>query len=354
RRGHEITVVCGNEPRRSGRQLLDGITVDRLRIAGRIYGSPVIPEVPFRLALQNTDVIHANHPSPYGAYFASVISRVRKIPAVLTWHNDLLPVTPVAHMLLLTHDRLVLPLYLPQYRYIIATSKLYARSSPTLIAQKKRVVVIPHGVDTERFNPKVSGDEIRSRLNLGQHKIVLFVGALTRWHRYKRLDILMKAIALLKKEGGETKLMVVGGGELTPEYRHLAERLGIQDRVVFAGDVPDSDLPKFYASSDMLVLPSKDRSEGFGLVILEANATGKPAIGTNVGGIPSAIRDGYNGLLVPPNHPEALAKTIRTALADEERLRRMGQNGRALAERRDWSTVAEKTEEVYERALASH
>jgi glycosyltransferase involved in cell wall biosynthesis len=72
----------------------------------------------------------------------------------------------------------------------------------------------------------------------------------------------------------------------------------------------DEELPMYYACSGVLVLPSKDRSEGFGLTILEANATGKPAIGSSVGRMPSVIQDGYNGSLVPPNDPAALAQAI--------------------------------------------
>jgi len=333
--------------------LLDGIRVDRLWMAGRLYGTPLVPSLPFRLADEPADIIHANFPSPYNAYVASVISRIRRIPAVLTWHNDLPPVTTMARMLVHTHDRLILPLYLPQFRYIIATSEVYSKTSRILSEQAGRVVVIPNGVDTERFNPEISGGEIRSRLNLSESKIVLFVGALTRWHKYKGLDVLMKSIALLKSQFSQLKLLVVGGGELAAEYADLACQLGICDHVIFAGNVPDDELPKYYASCDMLALPSKDRSEGFGLAILEANATGRPAIGTTIGGIPNVIRDGYNGLLVPPNDARALADAIHMALTNDDLLEEMGKNGRVCAEQHDWSIVAQQTENLYKRALAT-
>ena len=353
RRGHEVTVLCANPPLAAGRRLLDGIRVDRLWMAGRLYGTPLVPSLPFRLADEPADIIHANFPSPYNAYVASVISRIRRIPAVLTWHNDLPPVTTMARMLVHTHDRLILPLYLPQFRYIIATSEVYSKTSRILSEQAGRVVVIPNGVDTERFNPEISGGEIRSRLNLSESKIVLFVGALTRWHKYKGLDVLMKSIALLKSQFSQLKLLVVGGGELAAEYADLACQLGICDHVIFAGNVPDDELPKYYASCDMLALPSKDRSEGFGLAILEANATGRPAIGTTIGGIPNVIRDGYNGLLVPPNDARALADAIHMALTNDDLLEEMGKNGRVCAEQHDWSIVAQQTENLYKRALAT-
>jgi glycosyltransferase involved in cell wall biosynthesis len=133
----------------------------------------------------------------------------------------------------------------------------------------------------------------------------------------------------------------------------FACQLGICDHVVFAGNVPDDELPKYYASCDMLALPSKDRSEGFGLAILEANATGRPAIGTTIGGIPNVIRDGYNGLLVPPNDARALADAIHMALTNDDLLEEMGKNGRVCAEQHDWSIVAQQTENLYKRALAT-
>ena len=353
KRGHEVVVLCGNAPLGPYRQVFDGVTVERIKIAGRVFGTPVMPSLPLKLLGEDLDVIHANFPSPYNAFFSAVAARMKGIPALLTWHNDLPSVTMVARTLVLAHDELVLPLYLPRFRYIIATSDTYARSSRILRGHGDRVVVVRNGVDTGRFNPAVSGDEVRSRLDLDSASVILFVGALTRWHRYKGLDILMNALALLK-DVARLHLLVVGGGELKPEYQDLADRLGILERVKFAGDVANEELPEYYAASDILVLPSKDRSEGFGLVLLEANAVGKPVIGTRVGGIPSVIRDGYNGLLVLPNRPEELAHAIKRVLTDDKMRNQMGKNGRAFAEQHDWSIVVEQTENLYRRALTMH
>jgi len=350
-RGHEVTVICSSPPFELGMQFVDGVKVERLRVCGKLYGTPIMPGLFQKLMGEQADIIHANFPSPYIACLASTISRIRGVPAVLTWHNDLPPVTRIARILVTAHDRLVLPFYLPQFSSIIATSKLYAEASPILKAHKNRVVVIPNGVDTQRFNPDIPGREIRSKLGVDRGKIVLFVGALTQWHRYKCLDILMNALALLKKDAVRPHLLIVGGGELKTEYQNLADRLGILDHVKFAGDVANEELPEYYAASDVLVLPSKDKSEGFGLVLLEANAVGKPVIGTAVGGIPSVIRDGYNGFLVPPNRPEELAHAIKRVLTDDRMRSQMGKNGRAFAEQHDWSIVAEQTENLYRRAL---
>ena len=351
-RGHEVSLICASPPVKAGTEYLDGIRIERLRVAGRVYGTPIVPELPLRLMQERPDIVHAGFPSPYCAFFASVTSRLRGIPAVLTWHNDLPPVARTAHAIATVHDYAVLPLYLGNYKLIISTSRLYAETSRVLRAHSDRVVIIPHGVDTVRFNPHVRADELRRQVAAGNQKIILFVGALTRWHIYKGLDVLLKAVALLRGESPDLKLLVVGGGELVSKYVQLTIDLGIQDLVFFAGNVSDDELPKYYAISDLLVLPSKDRSEGFGLVLLEANATGKPVIATKVGGIPSVIQDGYNGILVPPSDADALAAAIKHGLEDEDLLRQMGKNGRRFAEEHDWSIVTEQTESVYKRAVA--
>jgi rhamnosyl/mannosyltransferase len=127
----------------------------------------------------------------------------------------------------------------------------------------------------------------------------------------------------------------------------LAERSGVVDRIVFAGEVPDEILPKYYAVSDMLVLPSIDRSEGFGLTILEANASGVPAIASRVGGIPGILIDGENGILVTPNDPDSLANAIFKMTENDELRRKMGRAGRVMALDHDWKKVAAETERLY-------
>jgi len=345
-----VVVFCGDEPLTSSTQMVEGVTVERLDILTRVYGTPVMPALLAKLATEPADILHANFPSPYLACLTAVASKLKTTQSVLTWHNDLPPVTRAAGLIAEVHDRIALPIYLHRFNRIIATSKPYANTSRNLRRFSERVVVIPNGVDTARFNPNVSGEELRQRFGLVGHRVLLFVAALTQWHRYKGLDVLLSAMSRLKKLGEDVRLLVVGDGILAPEYRSLANSLRISEEVTFAGDVSDDDLPEYYACADVLIVPSKDRSEGFGLTILEANATGKPAIGSNVGGIPSVIVDGKNGKLVPPNDPTALSSTISGLLSSDVLLDRLGRNARSIAEKHDWSIVAEQTERVYESA----
>ncbi len=141
--------------------------------------------------------------------------------------------------------------------------------------------------------------------------------------------------------------MIVGGGDLKSEYEALAKNLEVDDKVLFVGEVSDEFLPKYYSVADMLVLPSKDRSEGFGLTILEANASGKPVIGSNIGGIPGILIDNKNGILVPPNNPTLLANAISRLSKDDKLRECMGERGRQIALMHDWSKVAIETEKIY-------
>lgn len=350
-RGHQITVVCADEPLPHGEYERDGITIRRLRLLGRLYGTPLIPRLFPELCGLDVDIFHANFPSPYIAFCVAAVSTLRRRKAVLTWHNDLPPVTRAARFLIETHDQLILPGYLRAYGRIIATSQTYANSSRILRKLGGQVTVVPNGVDCERFHPNVGATELRNRLRTNGKFVLLFVGALTKWHRYKGLDILLHSLGIAVDEEPDLSLIVVGDGELKEEYSRMAEKLGLERNVFFAGDVSDDLLPQHYALADALVLPSRDMSEGFGLTLLEANASGKPVIASEVGGIPSVVRNGYNGTLVPPNEPRDLAKAILALKREPGKTREMGHNGRLFAQEHDWSVVASQTEKVYEDVL---
>jgi len=350
-RGHEVTVQCGSDPLPAGRCNRFGIQIVRHRILTRVYGTPVMPSLVRELGRVKSDILHGNFPSPYIAFTVAVTSRTRYIPAVLTWHNDLPPVTSGARVLIETHDRTVLPRYIKSYRRVISTSAYYAERSRILSSLGKLVRIVPNGVDCDRFTPLQDGSKVREKLRLGNRFTIIFVAALTKWHRYKGLDVLLHAARSLPPELNYV-LMIVGDGELKSHYDSMSHNLGLERRVLFVGDVGDAELPQYYSASNVLILPSKDISEGFGLTLLEANATGIPVIASRVGGIPSVVKDGYNGNLVPPNDATALSKAILRMIMNPRKAHEMGRNGRKFAETRDWKKTAAETEAVYEEASA--
>lgn len=345
RMGHEVQVVAAHQPLSPGEYFQDGVVVKRLKSAGMFYGVPIIPELLQYLVSIDTDLIHVNFPNPFNAAIGALASIIKKIPAVLTWHNDLPSVTKLAGSIVRIHDDLAAPIYLKYYDSIITTSNIYHKKSKMLRKFQNKTKTIFNGVDCKRFNPDVYSEDIKIDLEMEDSKIILFVAALTKWHRYKGLDILIEAFRLIRDM--DIKLLVVGGGGLKSEYEAYTRSVNLTDKVVFVGEVSDDLLPKYYSIADMLVLPSKDRSEGFGLTILEANASGKPVIGSNIGGIPGILTDNDNGILVPPNNPTLLADAICRLSNDDKLRERMGERGRQIAIMHDWSRVAAETEKIY-------
>ena len=342
--GQDVTVYCSDRPLISGESYEDGIRVIRMKTPLRFYGTP-ITRLPRRLFTEYYDVIHANFPGPYLAAISAITAKARNTPSVLTWHNDLPPVTSGAGIAVKLHDNFS-SLYLDLYDRIIATTQVYANSSKTLRRYSSKLSVIHNGVDTTRFNPKVKGDSIRERFHLGESKVAIFVGALTTFHAYKGVDVLLKAFKMAS-QSLDLKLLIVGAGDLSGNYKKLAGELGISSKVIFTGHIKDSELSQYYAASDFAVLASKDSSEGFGLALLEAMATGKAVIGSRVGGIPEFVRDGTNGLLVEPNNADQLAKAIDLLARDDQSRSNMGKSGLEFAKSNDWSSVASKLAELY-------
>jgi len=348
--GNDVTVYCASDPLPPGESHEDGVRVRRMRAPLRLYGTPLAVS-PLNLFRENYDIIHCNFPSPYLSALFAWFSRIRGIPAVLTWHNDLPHVTSAAGLLVRAHD-LFSPVYLRYYDRIIATTSVYTRTSETLRRFNERVRVIPNGVDTARFTPLLSGKEVREMHGLEGKVVALFVGALTQWHAYKGVDDLIAAFKVASAQNPDMRLLVVGRGSLLPSFQRLVSTLSLEGKVIFAGEVSDELLPYYYAACDFAVLPSKDRSEGFGLVLLEAMASGKPVIGSTVGGITDVIRPGETGLLVDPNGPKSLVDAILRLSSDPELRERMGRGARAHAEKHDWSATVRLVEAVYREALA--
>jgi glycosyltransferase involved in cell wall biosynthesis len=128
-------------------------------------------------------------------------------------------------------------------------------------------------------------------------------------------------------------LFVIGGdGSLRHYHEQLATKLGVKEKIMFIGRIPPTEVPYYDAMSDIVVVPSLQ--EAFGLVISEAMACGKPVIGTKVGGIPDQIIDSYNGFLVQPRDPKEIAEKILRLIENPEEAKRMGMNGRKIAEKK--------------------
>ncbi|MBM3956689.1 MAG: glycosyltransferase [Gemmatimonadetes bacterium] len=211
-------------------------------------------------------------------------------------------------------------------------------------ADPSQVVVIPPGVDTERFRP-LDMAESRRRLGVNGDRVLLYVG---RLERLKGLDILFRALASLE-EAGDVRLLVVGGSDGAPELsrlQRLAGTLHIRERVDFLGSVDQACLAAYYSCADVCVLPSY--YESFGLAALEAAACGRPVVASKVGGLPSVVRDGETGYLVGWRCPGPFVDRLELLLANDRLRRDMGEAARIHAQTLTWETCARRLLRLYE------
>jgi D-inositol-3-phosphate glycosyltransferase len=208
-------------------------------------------------------------------------------------------------------------------------------------ADVARVAVIPCGVDTDLFT---AGDPgvARAALGLDAGPLLLYVGRIAP---IKGLDTLLDAMGCLRGAGTPARLAVVGGEADEPAEGHEAHvrrrvaALGLGEAVTFVGSLPQDRLRDWYVAADVTVLPSY--YESFGMVALEAMACGSPVVASRVGGLPSTVRDGLTGLLVPEGDPCALAETIGRVLGDGALSWRLGREGQRWAAQHRWPCVAE-------------
>ncbi len=218
---------------------------------------------------------------------------------------------------------------------------------------EQRILVIPEGVDTSVFQP-YPRSFARAIVGMRERKQLLFVG---RIQRLKGIDMLLRSFAILRNglsDGEGPDLTVVGGvsaSESDPEaaerrrLQQLARDLGVDAYVRFRDAVPHEELPYYYSSADVVVVPST--YESFGLVALEAMASGTPVVASSVGGLQWTVRDGETGFLVARRSPEEFASAIGRLLYDDRLRTRMSDGAVKLAREFSWEVVADRVLSLY-------
>ncbi len=201
-----------------------------------------------------------------------------------------------------------------------------------------KVRVIPAGVDLGMFKP-IDRNVARNDLGIDNKKVILYVG---RIEPIKGLGNLLEAVALLEDQD-DTVLLIVGGkpgdDKELERLKSQARELGIGDKVVFTGAVPQCRLPAYYSAADVFVLPSY--TESFGLAALEAMACGTPVVASRVGGLSTFIRNGVTGYLIPWRCPEPFAQRLDMLLANPALRDALGAAARAKALEMSWGGVAD-------------
>jgi len=341
KKGHAITVFTSRHDRSLDlREDVDGIDVRRVPMRAILFQTPMTPKLVREIELEDWDVIHSHSPPPLTSYYAAKASKRSGAPLVHTHHCDPELPSTVGRMVTWFYNRTLLSATLRRAARIIVYTESYAATS--LAIWKYPTVCVPTGIDIQKFGPHIDGSAIRSRHRLEDRKVVLFVGRLTE---HKGLQTLIEAAPMLPED---TAFVLVGPGEFPRAWSRLMRELGVQDRFLKVGKVPESDLPAYYSACDLLVLPSVSRLEAFGLVLVEAMASGKPVVASDIPGVRDVLKDGVTGLLAEPFSARDLAEKLNAIISDDRLAAEMGRKARLHAEEHyGWNVIGDIIERVY-------
>jgi phosphatidylinositol alpha-1,6-mannosyltransferase len=234
--------------------------------------------------------------------------------------------------------------YLHEADGVVAVSEFTARALEDLMGvARDKIRLIHNGVDVERFTPSAAHDDILARHGLTGRRVILSVGRLVA---RKGFDRMIEAMPAVLAQCPDAHYVLVGDGEYRDTLEMLVDRFGVRERVTFAGSVSVADLPRYYQSCDLFVMPNRRMpdgdTEGFGLVFLEANACHKAVVGGRAGGAVEAVRDGENGLLVDGDDPLQIARAVVRILTDDALRRSLEDRGLECARASSWQVQAQR------------
>lgn len=286
------------------------------------------------------DLVHCGHVFPE-APVAWVLQRLFGIPYLVYVHGE-----EVAIQRHYKWKRRLMPRFYSAAAAVVANSSNSKQLVVELGVDPEKVHVVHPGVDLDRFQPGPREPDGEIRL--------LSVGRL--WPRKGHMQVL-RALARVKDRLPRLRYWIAGtGGELDALQRASVE-FGLEDRVRFLGYVPETELPLLYRQCDLFILANRrladDDMEGFGIVFLEAAASGLPVIGGNSGGVPDAIDPEGNGFLVDTEDPDAIAGGLERLVLDGALRGRMSTRSREWAERFAWSRYADELATISEQCVRS-
>ena len=335
-RGHRTTILApGSRPSEDA----------GVRIAGRPVRVPyrgTVAPISFspgawrriRSAMRSfdPDLIHAHEPLTPSTSMLAVLAA--EAPVVATFHASL------------DRSRLM-ELAGPALRQVSGRIDAAVAVSDAAASFVRRVVrgpleIVPNGVDVRAFS-----DPGRPVEGLPAGPKILWVN---RLDPQKGFEMMLRAFEQIASEVGEVHLLVAGDGRDRVLLRSLPGDL--RSRILRLGTVAHEALPRYHAAADVFVSPATGQ-ESFGIVLVEAMAAGVPVVASDIEGYREVVRDGIDGLLAPPNDPNALAAAIRRVLSEPELAAALKAAGRSRAQAFSWQAVAPRLEAVYDRVLSA-
>lgn len=327
--GHQVTLVTSGWPGAPPRVTLDGMRVHRT--GGR--HSYLLSAPPLLRRILRDDPPHV------------LVEDLNKVPLFSPLWSPV-PVLLLVHHLFgrVAFQEASFPLALATWLLERPISPVYARVPTVAVSRStaqdlearglspRRISVIPNGVDVAGFSPAPPGGRF-------PEPTILYLG---RLQRYKRVDLILHAVARLRGQGMEARLLVGGKGEHRAALEALRDRLGLGHQVEFLGFVSEEEKRELLRRSWVHVLASP--KEGWGISVLEAAACGTPSVASDSPGLRDSVRDGETGLLVPHGDVGELADAVARLLRDGDLRESMGERARVLSEEHDWDGVARRWE----------
>jgi glycosyltransferase involved in cell wall biosynthesis len=333
----DVRVLVANTRSTTSVDHVDDLIVTRCASLGALAGTSLCPTMVHQIHQSHSRIVHLHHPNPTAA-LAYLISG-HPGPLVVSYHSDIVRQRRLAAMI-----APLITAMLERASAIVCGSPQFMESSPVLRPYASRCRVVPYSAALQQFEQVDQLAVARIRKRYGT-RLVLAVGRLVG---YKGFEYLVAAMRRL-----DGTLLLIGDGPERERLAHLASEYGISQRVHMLSGI--DDLASFYHAADVFVLPSVGRNEAFGLVQLEAMASGTPVVNTAVdSGVPYVSRHGVTGFTVPPAEPDALAGAIATLLRNPDLRARYGAAGRRrVAETFSLRAMVEGTVAVYAQVAAN-
>lgn len=337
-KGHDVTVFTPKyQDNLSEIESMNGVKVVRSRCLLKSGHAAIMPGVISKL--RDFDIVHLHYPF-FGTaeWLASRYNSLSWKPRLVThYHMDTedLPFfrKPLASLCKQYFKNIV-----DRSIRITCASLDYIASSSIkeiYLANKEKFIEIPFGIDTAKFSPAKTNKTYD----------LIFVGALDKAHDFKGLKILLEAVSRATRQ---IKVLIIGGGNKLNYYQNLVAKLGLEKQVVFTGTVDDRSLIQHYQNSKILVLPSTNKHEAFGMVLIEAMSCGLPVVASDLPGVRRVFNDLDSGLVFEPGNVKDLAGKLENILANEKLILKMGEKARILAiNNYDISSTTDKYVDLY-------
>jgi len=322
----------------------DSFSVKRLPVGLEIGNVSMMPTLFPQLLKGGFDIIHSHDFYTSFSFYGAMASQLKNVPLIITQHNDVLPQPAVRRLLYRFNGITFGNFVFNRAKKIIALTRDIKQHLLQMGASEKKITIIPTAVDTERFSP--SNRNLLEEIWGISPPVVLFVGRLVE---EKGLEYLIRAFSGVVREVPETKLVIIGKGPKEAELRRLQEELKIPN-IFFLGMIENVIMPNIYVGASVIVLPSI--IEPFGNVVLEAMASGKPVIGSYVGGLKDIIVHGVTGYHVQARNSKQIQRAILKVLCNKSLLEKLEYYARRRAVNYyDSKLLIGKIEKLYSKVL---